>query len=66
MFEVGDLIQRKRPFAAQDKENLWIILEIDENDDWKPHIFITVMNTKNQMTSKFVSHIVEKNFVKVA
>ena len=69
MFEVGDLLQRTKPFPDE-KEQLWIVVSIEEENnivfenDIRP-VFISVMNCTNQRTSTFIYNIVKDNFNKV-
>ena len=64
MFEVGDLLQRTKPFPNE-KDNLWIVISIEEENDIRPITFITIMNCKNQYISKFIGHIIRDSFEKV-
>ena len=64
MFEVGDLLQRTKPFPNE-KDNLWIVISIEEENDIRPITFVTIMNCKNQYISKFIEHIIRDSFEKV-
>ena len=64
MFEVGDLLQRTKPFPNE-KDNLWIVIKVEEENEVRPITFITIMNCKNQYISKFIEHIIRDSFEKV-
>ena len=64
MFEVGDLLQRTKPFPNE-KDNLWIVISVEEENDIRPITFVTIMNCKNQYISKFIGHIIADSFEKV-
>ena len=64
MFEVGDLLQRTKPFPDE-KEQLWIVVSIEEENEIRPITFISIMNCTNQHTSRFIYHVVRDSFKKV-
>ena len=64
MFEVGDLLQRTKPFPDE-KEQLWIVVSIEEENEIRPITFISIMNCTNQYISKFIYHVVRDSFKKV-
>ena len=63
--EIGDLVKRRKPFP-EEKEQLWLITNIEDIEDSAHKFkFIYVMNTYNNYTSKFISHIFYESFEKV-
>ena len=64
MFEVGDLLQRKKPFP-EERDNLWLVIKVEHEDEIRPITFVTMMNCKNNYVSKFISNIALDSFEKV-
>lgn len=65
MFNVGDLLQRKKPLFDYEKSELWMISNIEEDENNVYTVLYTLYNIVRKYEIKFTHFTVKDSFKKV-